>query len=335
MASIGVGTYPFAIGVGTLSAANYDFPAAGLIGNTLTVNPAALTITASAETKVYGAAVPAVTYEVTGLVNNDTASVVSGAPSITTPGLASIGAGMHSFAIGVGTLSAANYDFPAADLIGNTLTVTAAPLTITASAQTRFTLAPNPVLTASYSGFVNGDSSINLVKLPTLSTTATASSVAGMYPIVASGAASPNYVIKYVGGILTVVNPIVVVNVENASIQKQIAIKGRKRTTTDVIVVQFSGPLDATSAQVLDDYTLGTVPKGKQKSKNDVLTKAAYSASASTVTLTPKRQPLVFKPGVRLTINAPAISSISGQPVTGGTVVITLNRIGVNVSAPT
>ncbi len=71
--------YPFALGAGTLSAANYDFPATGLIGNTLTVTPAALTITANAETKVYGAAVPAVTYEVSGLVNNDTPSVVSGA----------------------------------------------------------------------------------------------------------------------------------------------------------------------------------------------------------------------------------------------------------------
>ncbi len=73
--------YPFALGVGTLSAANYDFPAADLIGNTLTVTPAALTITANAETKVYGAAMPAVTYEVTGLVNNDTASVVSARPA--------------------------------------------------------------------------------------------------------------------------------------------------------------------------------------------------------------------------------------------------------------
>ena len=63
---------------------------------------------------------------------------------------------------------------------------------------------PVPTLTASYSGFVNGDTASSLTTQPTLSTTATASSPVGSYPITVSGAVDPNYNITYVSGTLTV-----------------------------------------------------------------------------------------------------------------------------------
>ena len=74
--------------------------------------------------------------------------------------------------------------------VGGTLTVTAAGLTITANNQTKVYGAALPTLTASYSGFVNGDTSANLTTQPTLTTTATAGShVSGSpYTITASGA---------------------------------------------------------------------------------------------------------------------------------------------------
>ena len=63
-----------------------------------------------------------------------------------------------------------------------------------------------PTLTASYTGFVNGDTSASLTTQPTLTTTATASShVAGSpYTITASGAVDADYTISYVAGSLTV-----------------------------------------------------------------------------------------------------------------------------------
>ena len=63
-----------------------------------------------------------------------------------------------------------------------------------------------PALTASYSGFVNGDTAASLTTQPTLSTTATADShVAGSpYSITASGAVDPDYTISYVAGTLSV-----------------------------------------------------------------------------------------------------------------------------------
>ena len=80
-------------------------------------------------------------------------------------------------------------------------------MTITADNQTKVYGAALPTLTASYSGFVNGDTSASLDTQPTLSTTATATSGTGAYAITASGAADPDYTISYVAGTLTVSRP--------------------------------------------------------------------------------------------------------------------------------
>ena len=87
-----------------------------------------------------------------------------------------------------------------------TQTVIPATLTITANNQTKVYGAALPTLTASYSGFVNGDTTASLTTQPTLTTTATAGShVAGSpYSITASGAVDSNYTINYVSGTLTV-----------------------------------------------------------------------------------------------------------------------------------
>jgi uncharacterized delta-60 repeat protein len=82
--------------------------------------------------------------------------------------------------------------------------VTPAPLTINADDQTKVAGDPVPTLTASYSGFVNGDTPDSLTTPVSLSTYS--GDTAGTYPIVPSGATSPNYSITFVNGTLTV-NP--------------------------------------------------------------------------------------------------------------------------------
>ena len=83
-----------------------------------------------------------------------------------------------------------------------TIDVDPAPLTITADDKQREVGQANPPLTASYSGFVNGDSAI--ATPPTLSTTADGSSVAGSYPITVTGGSDPSYAVSRVDGTLTV-----------------------------------------------------------------------------------------------------------------------------------
>lgn len=95
-------------------------------------------------------------------------------------------------------------DYNAATPVVQSLTVARAPLTIQADNKQKVQGDPLPVLTASYTGFVPGDDANSLTPQPTLSTTATATSDAGDYPITAGGAGSLNYDISYQAGVLTV-----------------------------------------------------------------------------------------------------------------------------------
>ncbi|HEX3707803.1 MAG TPA: MBG domain-containing protein [Mycobacteriales bacterium] len=88
-----------------------------------------------------------------------------------------------------------------------TLTVTPAPLTVTASSATIAPGDPIPAVTASYSGFVNGETAASLTTAPTCSTTATSSSSVGTYPTTCSGAVDANYAITYVAGTVRIKAP--------------------------------------------------------------------------------------------------------------------------------
>jgi FtsP/CotA-like multicopper oxidase with cupredoxin domain len=92
-----------------------------------------------------------------------------------------------------------------ASTANGTLVVNAAALTITvSSANVPYGSAP-PAITASYAGFVNGDTVATAVTTaPTCSTTATSASPVGNYPSSCSGAVAPNYTISYVPGTVAV-----------------------------------------------------------------------------------------------------------------------------------
>ena len=88
-----------------------------------------------------------------------------------------------------------------------TLSVNSARLTVTAVNISKIVGTANPTFTASYSGFVNGDTAAVLSGSPALSTTATTASPVGTYPIaVAQGTlTAANYTFTFVPGTLNVV----------------------------------------------------------------------------------------------------------------------------------
>ncbi len=96
---------------------------------TQTVNKAPLTVTAQNATRAYGAANPTFSDIITGFVNGDTQSVVSGTASLTTTATASSAPGTYPITAALGTLSAANYNF--STFVNGTLTITQATPTIT------------------------------------------------------------------------------------------------------------------------------------------------------------------------------------------------------------
>jgi sugar lactone lactonase YvrE len=90
-----------------------------------TVQPAVVTVAvANVSRYTLYQANPTFTYTITGYVNGDTSSVVSGAPVLTTTATQASPVGSYPITASLGTLSAANYTFV---LVNGTLSVTPAP----------------------------------------------------------------------------------------------------------------------------------------------------------------------------------------------------------------
>jgi Bacterial lectin/PASTA domain len=100
------------------------------VAQSFKINPAILTVTANNLTAPYGTT-PTLTYTITGLVNHDPSSVVSGTPALSTTANQASSPGSYPISILTGSLGAANYSFL---LAGGTLTIAPAPqLTVTPS----------------------------------------------------------------------------------------------------------------------------------------------------------------------------------------------------------
>jgi hypothetical protein len=199
------GTYPITLTGGT--AANYMLT---LVNATLSVTKATLTATAENKTRAYGAANPSLTIAYSGFVNNDTVAAVSPPLPFTT---ATVSTGVGTYPITLSLGFAANYEIT---LVSGVLTVGKAPLTITAANLSRTYGAANPTFTFTYSGFLNNDT-VAAITVPTASTTATAASAVGTYPITVSGGSATNYALTLADGTLTVAKAPLTVTAENAS----------------------------------------------------------------------------------------------------------------------
>jgi len=84
------------------------------------------------------------------------------------------------------------------------LTVTKAPLTVTADNKTRAYISENPALTLSISGFVYGENQSVIDVLPSAATIADQNSPVGEYEITVAGGEDDNYEFSYVSGVLTI-----------------------------------------------------------------------------------------------------------------------------------
>ncbi|MVT07879.1 MBG domain-containing protein [Chitinophaga tropicalis] len=118
-----------------------NYTAATRVTQTFTINKAALTVTANNKTKTYLQANPALDYTITGFVNGENNSVVSGTAAISTTADASSTPGTYPITLGTGTLNAANYSF---NLVDGTLTIGQASQTITFPAITNKTYGDAP-----------------------------------------------------------------------------------------------------------------------------------------------------------------------------------------------
>jgi uncharacterized repeat protein (TIGR01451 family) len=193
-ASTPAGRYAIHCPVGSLAAANYTF---ATFDGTLIVNKPPLTVVIDNATRVYGDANPAFTGTITGLRGADviTATYDSAATSSSPVGTYPI---VPTYSDPGGVLN--NYNII---LTTGVLTITPAPLSVTADNASRVYGDPNPVFTGSIVGIKNGD---NITA--TYTSVAIAASPVGTYPIVANlidlTHKLGNYTVTKIDGVLTI-----------------------------------------------------------------------------------------------------------------------------------
>ena len=203
-----VGTY--VIIPGGLTSGTY---ALSYADGTLQITQAVLTVAVNPAAKVYGTANPAFSATISGFLDSDNASVVSGTPQLSTSAGAASSAGVYDVVGALGTLSATNYSF---SFTNGTLTVLPAPLTVIGNNATRLYGAANPPFTGTIAGLQNGDLiSASFVAL------AGPTSPVGDYGITASlsGAASTmdNYTLSITLGTLQVLPAPLTITANNAA----------------------------------------------------------------------------------------------------------------------
>ena len=141
---------------------------------------AQITVTAPSPSIVYGDALPALTPSYSGFTNGDTVSSLNSPATCTTTASTPPTPGTSNV-----TCSGASDTYYTFKYVSGTLAVAKAPLTVTPDSVTMRPGDPLPPLTATLSGFVNGEAfaTSDLTGSPSCTTTATASSPVGTYPI--------------------------------------------------------------------------------------------------------------------------------------------------------
>ena len=185
-------------------AGNINYMAAPSMQQTITVNPAVLTVTAKNATREYGKPNPTFTAVITGFVNGDSAATaLKGTPKLTTDATIKSPVSKYPIDAAAGTLSATNYKFK---FENGTLTISKTPLTITANNAKAVYDQPLPKFGYTAKGFLNGDTKSVLKGAPVETTKAVRGSRPGSYAIdIALGTIkAENYGFVFEDGTLTI-----------------------------------------------------------------------------------------------------------------------------------
>ncbi len=278
-----VDSYPITITGGAGSTANYS--PITYSGSTLTVNKAPLTVTANGASKVYGAALPSFSATYSGFVLGQDQSVLGGTLALSTTATTTSDAG--TYPITPGGLASSNYAITFQD---GTLTVTKAPLTVTANGADKVYGASLPSFSASYSGFVLEQDQSVLGGTLAFSTTATLTSNVGTYPITPSGLTSSNYAITFQDGTLTVTKAPLTVTANNADKVYGAALPSFSATYSGFVLGQDQSVLGGTLA--LSTTATTTSDAGTYPITPGGLASSNYAITFQDGTLTVTKAPL-------------------------------------------
>ncbi|MBB5328771.1 hypothetical protein HDF14_002387, partial [Edaphobacter lichenicola] len=187
-------SYPITAAAGTLTAKNYTFT---YTAGTLTITQAtasAYTITWKNQTAVYGTAL--------GSTSLTATASIPGTFTYSPAGVLNVGPAVPVIATFTPTDT---LDYAGSSATAQ-ITITPAVLTVTANNATRAFGAADPAFSAAIAGFVNGDTTAVVSGSAALTSTDTATSPVGTYPITAAAGTltAKNYTFTYTAGTLTI-----------------------------------------------------------------------------------------------------------------------------------
>jgi hypothetical protein len=159
-----------------------------------------LVITAVSTSRSYGSPLPVFSFTTTSFFGSDSLTSVDE----TTPATSGSAVGVYQITPSRAIFSGGVVAEYVITYVPGNYTITQAPLVIAANDALMNAGDALPTLSVSFIGFVNGDTSTNLITQPTISTTATSLSAPGSYLITVSGVSDPNYTFSYVSGVMTV-----------------------------------------------------------------------------------------------------------------------------------
>ncbi|WP_393942341.1 MBG domain-containing protein [Comamonas sp. J-3] len=323
-------------------------------GCSVTVN-AAKTVTATFS--AFSVTAPSTLTTTYGTAYNQAASATGGAGTLSFSAPASTPAGLSVDSTGnisaANTLAAGTYtiDITATDSNGAStlpvsvnVTVNPAPLTITANNASMVYGQALPAFTVSYSGWVNGDTAASLNPPPAVTTTATAASPVGSYPITANGALNANYTIAYAPGTLTIGQAgqtlaITSTAPANAKVGGSYTVTTSGGGSTQPVVLSVSGDACSLAGSVVSFDTVGTcvitanqAGDGNFTAAQPVSQTVKVGQAASVITVESSHNPSL--PGQEVTFSIAVVpdstkslqaqsSQAKAAPVPTGTVTLT------------
>ena len=194
-------------------------------GHLTLVEADAIVVRAKSYSRQYGDENPLFEFDIEG-------AALDGTPEIVCSAVANSPVGSYTIEVKQGSIKNYNVHFES-----GTLTITKAPLSISAGSYTKKQGDAMPVFKASYAGFKNGEDESVLTKQPVFSCEANESSAPAEYAVTISGADAENYEISYEQGVLTVTGmPKPIISTDEATL--------RITTETDNAVIYYT--LDGT-----------------------------------------------------------------------------------------
>jgi hypothetical protein len=337
-----VGSYPISVQLSGAAAGNYTVTLSGTAA--VTVQAAAVTLAVNNATRAYGAANPALSGVIAGVLSQDQANVSA---NYSTTATAASAVGAYPITATALTGSAAG-NYTLGVVTPGTLTITALAITATANPATMKYGQAVPAITGSLSGVLTQDQG-NVTAA--FSTTATATSPVGVYPIVVqiSGSAAGNYTVTLNGTPTVSIQPAVV----TAAASNQTREYG---AANPVLTGTLTGvlPQDAANVAAIFSTTATPVsPVGTYPIATAVLTGSAAgnyslgSVTSGTLTITQASSSISLTTSAtnvplsgQVTFTATVASATSGTPTgsvtfSDGTVVLATVALTNNTATST